>query len=140
MDKKVLLATLAGGIVNFVLGWVVYGMLLQGFSAANAGSASGVERIPEEMAMHWIFVGCVAHALLLTLVFSRWTVISTFKGGATAGAWMGFLLSLGYYMVNLGTTHLFNLTAALTFPAVDAVTSAIMGGVIGWVLGYAQRS
>ncbi|MBL7843133.1 MAG: hypothetical protein JNK44_04650 [Cyclobacteriaceae bacterium] len=49
--KKRILATLAGFVVFFLLGWLFYGILLMDFNAANSGTASGVMR--EETEMVW---------------------------------------------------------------------------------------
>lgn len=140
MNTKVLLAALAGGVASFLLGWLFYGILLAGFFADNAGTATGVMR--DETTMGWIplIVGNLAIGLLFAMLFSRWAGITTFKGGAIGGAWVGFLMALGYDMVSLGTTNITNSTAALVDPIVSAVMSAITGGVVGWVLGYGNRA
>ena len=42
--KKFLLGTLAGGIVMYLTGYVIWDMAFAGFFAANIGSATGVAR------------------------------------------------------------------------------------------------
>lgn len=140
MNTKVLLAALAGGVASFLLGWVFYGMLLAQFFADNMGTATGVMR--DEASMGWapLIVGNLAFGLLFALLFSRWAGITTFKGGAIGGAWVGFLVALAYDMISLGTTNMMNATAAMVDPIVSAVMSAITGGVVGWVLGYGNRT
>ena len=46
---KLLLAGVLGGAVAFLLGYLVYGVLLTGFFEANLGSATGVMRGETEM-------------------------------------------------------------------------------------------
>ncbi|MFM6184149.1 MAG: hypothetical protein ACKPA8_22125, partial [Dolichospermum sp.] len=47
--KKRMMATLAGFIVYFVLGFLLYGILLSDFMRANTGSATGVMRTDDEI-------------------------------------------------------------------------------------------
>ena len=44
--NKVLLATLAGAAVNFLLGFLFYAVVFEKFFSANQGSATGVEKDP----------------------------------------------------------------------------------------------
>lgn len=140
MNTKVLLAALAGGIATFFLGWALYGMALKGFFESNVGSATGVMRGDDDMQIWAIFAGNVAWSLLLALLYSRWAGITTFMAGATAGAWIGFLMALGYDLISFGTTNMGTLTAALVDPVVNAVLGAVGGGVVGFVLGYGKRA
>ena len=140
MNTKVLLAALAGGVATFLLGWALYGVALKGFFDSNMGSATGVMRGDEDMQIWAIFVGNVAWSLLLALLYSRWAGITTFKAGATAGAWIGLLMALGYDMISFGTTNIGTLAASLVDPIVNAGLGAVGGGVVGWVLGYGKKA
>ena len=140
MNTKVLLAALAGGVATFLLGWLLYGIALKGFFESNMGTATGVMRGEEDMQLWAVFVGNVAWSLLLALLYSRWAAITTFMSGATAGAWIGFLMALGYDMIGFGTTNMGTLTAALVDPIVNAVLGAVAGGVVGWVLGTGKKA
>jgi len=92
MNTKVLLAALAGAVTTFLTGWLIYGIALKGFFEGQmVESAKGVMR-PEVGMLH-IFLGCLSWALLFALVFSRWAIITTFKTGAIAGSWMGFVVA-----------------------------------------------
>lgn len=140
MNVKILLATLAGSVTSFLTGWVIWGMALKGFFETNTTEAGKAVMRGDNMVMWAIFVGCVAWALLLTLVFSRWAGITTFKSGAIAGAWLGFLIALGADMFSYGGMDAFTLTAGLVDAILNGVQGAIVGGVIGWVLGYNNRA
>jgi hypothetical protein len=94
MNTKVLLAALAGTVTSFLTGWVIYGMLLKGyFDGQVMEGARSVMRA--EPTMWAIALGCLAWALLLALIYSRWAGISTFKSGAIAGAWVTGLVAAG---------------------------------------------
>lgn len=136
MNTKVLLATLAGSVVTFLSGWVLYGMAFKDFFDANTTEAGRSIMRGEQMMMWAIFVGCLAWSLLLALIYSRWAGISSFKGGAIAGAWIMFLVALGADFFSYASMDVSAMTTALVDPVINAVQGALAGGVIGWVLGY----
>ena len=51
--KRVLIATVAGGLAFFLLGGLIYEVILGGFYEANLGSATGVLR---ELPIWWALV------------------------------------------------------------------------------------
>jgi len=139
MNTKVLLAALAGAVVTFLSGWVLYGMAFKGFFEANT-TEGGASVMRGEMPLMWaIFVGCLAWSLLLALLYSRWAAITTFKGGAIAGAWIMFLVALGADFFSYASMNIMTMNAALVDPVVNAVQGVLAGGVIGWVLGYGNK-
>lgn len=133
--KKRMLATLAGFVVFFLLGWLLYGMLLMDFFNSNQGTASGVMRAETEMVWWALAVGNLMQAYLLVYIFGNWANITTFGGGFKAGVIIGLIIGYGVDLTMYGTTNLMNLTAALVDPLVVAVMMGISGGVIGVVLG-----
>ncbi|MFM9837293.1 MAG: DUF1761 family protein [Cyclobacteriaceae bacterium] len=133
--KKRIMATLAGFIVYFMLGFLLYGILLSDFMGANTGSATGVMRTDDDMQWWALIVGNVVQAYLLVYIFGNWANITTFGGGLKAGAIIGFIISLGFGLNMYGTTNISNLTATLVDPIVMTVMMGATGGAIGWVLG-----
>lgn len=133
--KKRLLATLAGFVVFFLLGWVLYGMLLMDFFNGNQGPATGVMRTDAEMVWWALAVGNLMQAYLLVYIYGNWANITTFGGGFKAGVIIGLIIGYGVDLTMYGTTHIMNLTAALIDPLVVAGMMGVSGGVIGVVLG-----
>ena len=133
--KKRIMATLAGFVVLFLLGWILYGMLLMDFYASNSGSATGVPRAETEMVWWALIVGNVLQAYLLVYIFGKWANITTFAGGLQAGATIGLILGFAFNLTMFATTNMMNLTAAMVDPFVGAVMMGITGGVVGMVLG-----
>ena len=133
--KKRIMATLAGFVVFFFMGFLLYGMLLMDFFMANAGSATGVYREDAEMVWWALALGNLLQSYLLVYIFSKWANITTFSSGLQAGAMIGLILGLGYDLTMYGTSNISNLTATLVDPLVVAVTMGATGGVIGMVLG-----
>jgi hypothetical protein len=134
-SKKRIMATLAGFVVYFMLGFILYGVLLMEFYASHTGTASGVMRIDADMQWWALIAGNVVQAYLLVYIFGNWANITTFGGGLKAGAIIGFIMSLGISLNMYGTTNISDLTSTLVDPVVMSVMLGITGGVIGWVLG-----
>ncbi|MCP3929182.1 MAG: DUF1761 domain-containing protein [Bacteroidetes bacterium] len=135
--KDLLLATLAGTVVYFLLGWLIYGLLFMKFFEANAGSASGVNKEP----MLWwaMILGSIAFAFLLALIFNRWAGISTFMGGLKAGAIITLLMGLTFNFMQYSMSNLMNFNGTIVDIIIYAIIGGITGGVIGWVLGMGKK-
>lgn len=133
--KKRLLATLAGFVVFFLLGWLLYGMVLMDFFNSNQGTATGVMRAETEMVWWALVVGNLLQAYLLVYIFGNWANITTFGGGFKSGLIIGLIIGYGVDLTMYGTTNIMNLTGALVDPLVIGVMMGATGGVIGVVLG-----
>ena len=129
------MATLAGAVVSFFAGWLLYGMLLADFYAEHAGSASGVMRADEEMVMWALAGGNIFYAYFLVYIFGRWANIRSIGAGFGAGFLLGLIMGIGYSLISYGTSNLQDLTASLVEPLVSAVMMGLTGAAIGWVLG-----
>lgn len=139
MSTKVLLAALAGGVVSFFLGWLVFGILLDPYMRSTM-TPEGLAVMKNPPVMWALVAANLVWGLLLALIYSRWANISTFRTGAIAGAVIGLLISLSYDLffhafMNMST----GMTQLLLDPIANAVVSAVIGGVVGWVLGYGKR-
>jgi len=141
MNTKVLLAALAGGVAMFLLGWLVWGMILDPwYRTIMTPEATAATRNPEEMVMWALALSNLVYGLLLALIFNRWANISTFKTGAIAGAVISFLVALSFDFSLFAFMKMWtNSTILLVDPLANAAVGAVVGGVVGWVLGYGQR-
>ena len=135
MTNKILIAGVTGAIVALILGFLTWGMALSGFMEANSGSATGVMRSDSEMLWIPMILGHLSWGILFAIIYGRWANISTFASGAQAGALLGFLIGFTFDMINLGTTHLTNTTAAIVDVIAMTIISAIVGGVVAMMLG-----
>ena len=133
--KNRLLATLVGFIVLFLLGWLIYGMLLMDFYGNNSGSASGVMRADDEMIWWALILGNLFQAYLLVYIFGNWANITTFSDGLKAGAIIGLIMGLAVNFTMYGTSNIMNMTSTFVDPFVSAVMMSITGGVVGFMLG-----
>jgi hypothetical protein len=138
VKTKSIVAAVVGAIVFFLLGYVFYGILFADFFAQNVGSATGLAKSPEEMNFIALFLGNLAGAVLLTVIFDSWANIKTFSDGARAGAIIGILVALSWDLVLFGTTNAMNLAAALVDPIISAMMMAIVGGIVAALLGRGE--
>ncbi|HMO40099.1 MAG TPA: hypothetical protein PKC76_19180 [Saprospiraceae bacterium] len=136
--NKLLLSGVAGGVAFFLLGFLVYGVLLMKFFEANAGTATGVMKEP----MDWwaLILGNLAWGFLLAVIFVRWANISTFATGLRAGAIIGLLTGLSFDLMIYGTSNLSNLTGTIVDVLIFTALSAVAGGVVGLVIGMGKSN
>jgi len=66
--QKLLVGTIVGWVVLFFLGYLIFGILMADFFRANAGTATGVEKMPFNLVS--IGIGQLASAGALTLILS----------------------------------------------------------------------
>lgn len=133
--NKILVAGLVGAAFAFILGFLTWGIVLSEFFEANAGTATGVIRGDDEMLWIPMILGHLAWGFLLAIIYGRWANIKTFSTGAKAGAVLGFLIAFTYDMINLGSTHISNTLGAIVDVLAMTVVTAIVGGIVGWMLG-----
>lgn len=123
-----LLATLAGGLVYFLLGWVVYGMLLADVFVTP-------ESITKEFVMWSMVISCLIWALLLAVIQERWAKARSFSTGAIVGGVVGLLVAAAHDFGMYSMYNFMTIQGSVGDILVSAILSAITGGVVGIVLG-----
>lgn len=134
MNNRVLLAALVGGVAFFLMGWLVWGILLMDMMREMCPGMAGIEKNPPDMVP--LFLGNLVAGLFTALLFSRWAGINTFMGGLQAGAWVFGLIALSFDFTFMGTTTAMTWGGVVVDVVANTVVGAIVGGVVGWVLGY----
>ncbi|MCI0432578.1 MAG: hypothetical protein L0271_02855 [Gemmatimonadetes bacterium] len=137
-SNKLLVGTLVGAVVAFLLGFLLYGVALMSFYEGNIGSAMGVVRDPPGLVA--IAIGQIPFALFLTMAITRWGNSASVAGGAKVGAIFGLLVFLGFNLTMYGATNIQNMTATLVDPFVALVLWSVTGAAIGMVLGRGQTA
>ena len=135
MNTKTIIAGILAGVAYFLLGGILYGMLLADTMASMAGSAKDVMRTPEQVAFPFLIIGNLFAGFLLAYIFGQWANISTPMGGLKAGAIIGFLAVSSFDCTLYATSNIMILQGILIDIVVFTVMSAIAGGVAGWWLG-----
>ena len=130
--KRLIIGTLVGAITLFVLGYLIWELAFADFFAANAGSATGVERDPPLM---WaVALGTVSYAALLTLAIGTRGGSATIVEGLKIGAIVGFLMWFGADFIIYGFQNVSNLTATIADSLLELIHGGIAGAVIAAVL------
>ena len=130
--QRLALGTVVGGLVLFLLGYLVYGVLFASFFATNVGTATGVTREPFNFVA--LLLGQLAFAAILTMIFN-WSAVRSASQGAKIGALAGLLFFLGIDLTLYATTNVQNLAASL----VDALLAALLFAVSGAVIASVAR-
>ena len=132
---KFAIATVIGGVVYFLLGWLVYGILLMDVTGMPEAFREVNEYPEEEFRISLMILSCLIYGAFLSWVAMKWAQISTFKGGFKMAAILGVFISLTLGL-SLASMYKF---ASVQSTAIDALAnifvSGLSGGVIGWYLG-----
>lgn len=124
--KNFLVAGVVGGIVDFLLGWIFYGMLfVNTFPQPEESSQT----------MLFIFLGCLTFGLFMSYIYNRWAQITTFATGAKAGMVIGLFLGLFYNFFNLAMNPEFTYGLAALDVGISIAMASIVGSVIGLING-----
>jgi hypothetical protein len=135
--KRILTGAVVGGIAMMAAGYVIWGMLMADWFAANSGSAEGVWR--EEQIWWAIALGNFSLAALLTAIIDKCDDLSVMSGFKWAGV-IGFMVWLGVDMILYGNSNLGTLTGMLVDPVLELVRWGVAGAAIAWVLGMGGGS
>ncbi|HMI78129.1 MAG TPA: hypothetical protein VK484_05015 [Ferruginibacter sp.] len=135
--KKLFLGTIAGGIAFFLLGWVIFGMLLMDFMNAHPGVAGNIHR--PEPDMLYLAIGNLVWGLLYTYIFIK-AGVNSLAGGLINGGIIGCLMSIGFNCIMYGTSIVTSKTAMAADVAAITVMMAIGGAIIGMVLGMGKKA
>jgi hypothetical protein len=135
MNLRVLVAAVAGAIVMFFLGFLIFGVALSGFMKAHIVAAA-VPVVKEMPDMVPLVLSNLVFSWFYALVFDQWAGIKTFVGGVLGGMMIGIPVAIA---IDLNFMSMFNIYSGFIVILVDAIAIGIMsglsGGVIGFVLG-----
>jgi len=128
MNKRILRGTIFGGIAFFLLGWLIYGIIMMGYNTANTNQC--MNNPNGEMIWWAILLGNFISALLLTLVLN-WSGAKNWMDGLKTGALFGFLLSSSMAFGFWSMTTMYSNFAALM---VDITQNTVFYGLVGLVI------
>ncbi|MCB9171167.1 MAG: hypothetical protein H6597_01020 [Flavobacteriales bacterium] len=135
MNTRMLLACLAAGVASFLIGWLVWGMLLADTYAAGMNHFEGYDRPQDQMNMLAMVLGNLGWGAITGYALWRMGVKSA-MAGMVPGAIIAALTAFSMDMMFLGMTHMF---ASHTIIIIDVVVNLVVGGILGavagWVLG-----
>jgi len=133
MDTKIFKGTIFGGVVYFLLGWLVYGILMADFSLTNYNQC--MNRPSTDMVWWAIILSNLIYSLFLTLVL-KWSGASGWLDGLKTGALFGLLFGVTSDLSFYSMTTMYNSIGAMVADmVVMTVLAAIIGAVIVFVWG-----
>ena len=141
MIKKLIYATLVGSVVQFLLGWLIYGLLLAKFMDSQMTHYEGLmKEMNTGSFMILVFISGLVLSFLIAFIFQRWGKFETFTKGLTAGMFLGFFMALGYDLFSIASMNLMTISAFIVDVISNTVVVGILGAIIAWVLGFKTKS
>lgn len=128
--KQNLLATLAGFVVMFLLGYAIWGVATVDFYESH--TLTNILKDPPDML--FIVLGNLIAAFALSSLYGKWARgVHSFSEGFQFGAWIGIFMGLGMGLLWYGIWELMDITAHLVEAVLDIVYYGIIGAVIAIV-------
>ena len=135
--KKLSIGTIAGAIVFFLLGWLVYDKLLADFMRQHPGERGLIGRT--EIKFVYLIAGQVLEGLLLTYILLK-SNVNSLAGGLIMGAVVGFLMCAAIDFTMYGTSVIMSKKGLAADVLAATVISAVAGAVIGALTGGSKNS
>ena len=133
-----IIAALITAIVNFFLGWLVFGILLMNFFEANTVHYDGLTKEMPNVVL--IFISGLLLAFLFAYIFDRWANIRSFGKGFATGMLLGFLIITSFDLYLLSSMNLISTKLFFVDIILNTVYYGILGGVTGIVLGFGKKA
>jgi len=137
MNSKTIVAAVVGSVAAFLLGWLIWGMLLMDYFTENTYQYEGLMINPPIL---WaIFIANLATSLLMALLFQNMNV-NSFAAGMRWGATINFFLGLSMVMYYYSMMNWYKGGSVMAVDLiVNVVFGAVVGGVVGAMLGRGNK-
>ena len=117
--KNFFIGGIVGGIVDFLMGWLVWGILLKDTFPPPEGSG------PENMV--FIFLGCMSFGFMLSYIFAQGDGVSQCIPGIKVAIGIALFMSLA----NNFFYSMYKDTMDVKLVAIDVVASIVVAAVVG---------
>lgn len=136
MNKRVLLATLAGGVFNFFAGWFVFGIVMGAYYTKNTMHYEGLTKAEPFM---WTFIiSSLATAWLLAYIFDAWAKAYTFVKGLVSAIIISIPITISYDLWVYGTMNLIRGRLIIADLVFGAIVMGLTGGVVAFTLSMTK--
>lgn len=116
--KNFLIGGIVGGIADFLMGWLLYGMLLKDFFPKPEGAAENLA---------FIFFGCMCFGFMMSFIFNQGEGISKCVPGVKLAIGIGLFMSLSMSFFN----GMYSATLNWQLVAVDVLVSVVIAAIVG---------
>lgn len=131
MTNRVLIGGLIGALTIFLLGYLLYGVLLD----STMEACTQCQRTMEELNFPLLILGNVFLGLTLAYILGR-SGVGSFNSGASMGAMIGALLIIGWSLITYATSTVYTTTTCILYRVIaEIILWGVAGGVIGWYYG-----
>ncbi len=135
--KKLLTGTIASAVTTYLLGWLIFGVLLMDFINDHSGMAGKLSKA--EPTQLYLILGNLIMGLMVTYIFIK-SNISSMVGGFMYGGIIGLLMSAGSNCITYSTTIAISKTGMAADVIGTTVLFAVSGAVVGMVLGMGKKA
>ncbi|MBN8837487.1 MAG: hypothetical protein J0I09_09520 [Sphingobacteriia bacterium] len=136
MNTKTIIAGIITGILGFLLGWLIFGILLMDYYSHHTMQYAGLMKNPPEFL--YIFIGSLAYGLLMAYIFVLANINNLSKGAVT-GLIITALIQINIDSFIFAEYHLIGRMVILVDVIVNAVFGTILGAFLGWWLGRGSK-
>ncbi len=134
MNTKSIVGGILGGVAFFLLGWLVWGIILHNVMAGY--SDGSCDKSQEEISMVMMVVANLAWGLTMAYILSNWAGENNFSKGLKVGAIVSVAIGLSYDLFLITMTTMISSYAVIGVNVLaNAVVGGIVGGIICWWLG-----
>lgn len=138
MNIRIITASLAGAITLFMLGYLIWGILLGSYFNANDIHYEGIAKASPNLGA--LFLSNIVWAYLLAFIFEKWAAIRNFSNGILGAALIGLLIHAGIEFSAIGTQNLYKEAAPVILDVLaETARMSLAGGIIALVLGKMNR-
>lgn len=130
--KQNLLATLAGTVVCFLLGWGIWGFALADFFDGH--TITQTMKDPPDML--WLVIANIVQVFALATIYGKWAEgHHSASEGFKFGVWVGIFM-FGTSLLWFATSEFMDLTGHV----VDGIASIVFWGVVGAIIGIVYKA
>ena len=124
--KTFIIAGLVGGVVDWLMGWLFYGILF-------------VDTFPQPVesshTMLFITLGCLTFGFFMSYIYNKWAQITTLMTGAKAGITIGLFMGIISLSFGLADKLELNYQIAGLELVVYIIISTVVGAAVGLING-----
>ena len=133
MKTKFILAGIAGGLVSFFLGWLVYGILLWSYYEKNITHYDGLTK---EMPVMWMLIlSNLVSGFFIAFLFEYWARIRTWGKGFLGGLIVGLFWVTAYDFSFMLMYNLYGYKVLIVDILVAGLFYGVIGAIEGLILG-----